>query len=395
MKIVSDEMYKYILNEKVNILGEPLPNEDHPAIDFDNDTSFSFKFDLGLSPEINASLSAKDKITRYKIKVDEKMINEYAEDISKRFGSFEPVDEVKDDEMLKGNFKEITDQDPVMKEDASIVMSVMKDAGIKKKFKGAKVGDEITFNLKKAYPNDTEIAALLSIDKETVPSLASDFSFTIQEITLHKPAELNQELFDKMFGEGAVDSEEAFRKKLAEEIDKSIDNEVEGKLMTDLKDAVVKKAAIDLPDAFLKRWIVAANKEITSEQLEEDYPQYKNELKWQVVKSDLVTRHEIKVSDDELRQHAIQTARMQFIQYGMANIPDEHLEGFANNMLAKEEDKKRMYDAKLDEKIMQFLKGQVTISEKEMSKDKYNKMIEEEIEKREKELEKIKKKETK
>ncbi len=390
MKMVSDEMYKYIITEKINLLGEPLPNEDHPPVDFDNDTSFSFKFDLGLSPEIDLSFANKTKITRYKIKIDEKMIDEYAEDICKRFGSFHPVEEVNQDEMLKGDFKQISDDEPIVKEDASILLSAMKDASIKKKFKGAKVGDVISFNLKKAYPNDTEIAALLSIDKEVAANISSDFLFTIKEITLHKPAELNQELFDKMFGEGTVKSTEEFRAKLAEEIQKSLTNEIENKFMMDLKDTIVKKADISLPDEFLKRWIVAANKDITKEQLEEDYPQYENELKWQVIKSDIVKKNELKVSEEELREHAIMTARMQFIQYGMANVPDEHLQSFADTMLEKEEDKKRMYDAKLDEKILKFLKEQVSINEKEISKDKYNKMIEEEIEKKEKEKKKKK-----
>lgn len=379
MKMVSSEMQKYLINEKINILGEPIPNEDQEPVDFDNQSSFTFKFDLGLTPDFELNFTQKDKIPFYKIKVEKDMIEEQKSSYAKRFGSFKNIDEIKDfSEMIKGDLKEIREEgDPIIKDNAVIALSAMKDEDIKNTFKNKKVGDEITFNLRKAYPNDSEISSLLGIEKEQAENLDSDFTIKINEISVLEDAEINQEFFDKVYGEGEVKTEEEFENKIKEELEKSFENDSNYQFANDLKKAIIKKADIELPEEFLKRWLVYINNELTKEKIEEDFENYKDELKWQVIKSNIARNNDISVKEEELREFAKQNAMMQFMQYGMNNIPDEHLDSFADSMLKNEDDKRRLNDQIMENKIIDFIKGQVSLNEKSITKDKFVKMLEE------------------
>ncbi len=382
-KLVFESISKYLVNEKINILGEPIVNEEkQPKIDWENQKTFEFVFDLGLSPDVNVELSKKDKIPYYKIKVDKAIVDEYVDEYKKRFGRFETTDKVSDDEMIKGELYQVDDNGQQIEEgfqvsNATLSLLNIKDDAIKKKFKGAVVNDKVVFDLKKAYPNDTEISSLLNIDNEKAAEVSGNFEIQISEILKFEEAEVNQELFDKVYGENAVKSEEEFRQKLSEDIENSLEADSNYKFVMDVKDAIIKKADIELPIEFLKRWLLTSNKEkFTKEQVDEDFHKYEDDMKWQVIRNSLINKNNITVSDEEIKDYAKQVALMQFQQYGLANMPEEQLEQFANTMLEKEEERKRLYDKKYDDKVIEFVKENVTVNEKEITRDKFKKMLE-------------------
>ncbi|MCG8699912.1 MAG: trigger factor, partial [Bacteroidales bacterium] len=365
-------------------LGEPLPHKDEmPSFDWDNDTEFEFAFDLGIAPEVDTKLSAKDKIPFYTIKVDDKLIDKYVENYTQQLGKMEPQDKSAEKSMLKAIIKQLDADGNVMEDGISVdegVLSVevVKDDKIKKKFIGKKVGDKLNVDLKKAYPNDTEIAGLLKIDKEKVGEITGEFEIDIIEINGFVPAEVNQELFDKIFGEGTVKSEEEFREKVAEEAKKGLLNDSEFRFKIDTKETLVKKFKKELPVEFLKRWIFTINEgKFTKEQIDTDFDKFAVDLKWQLIKDKFGKEQNIEVSQEELQQGAIENARRMFMQYGMGNVPDENLLQFADNILQKDDERRKIFDGIYENKIVEHIKTVAKIDEKEISVDKFNKLFEE------------------
>jgi trigger factor len=381
-KILSEELMKYIRENELNIMGEPLPNEtDQKAINWEKDTEFEFSFDIGLSPEYTLNLSKKDKIKFHKIIVDEKMIENGVEMHTRRFGSNNPAEKVEEKELLKGNFAQVDAdgnlvEDGIVSENVAMSLEYMKDEDAKKKFIGAKKDDAVVFNPTKAFENKSDIASMLNISKEEVETLDSDFQFTISEITNFVNAELNQELFDKVFGEGTVSSEEEFKAKIKEDIEKQLENDSDYKFLIDAKAKLVKKSKIELPETFLKRWIVATNKEMTTEQVETDFANYSDEFKWQLIKTKLVQENDLKVSQEEVIEFAKKQALMQFQQYGMMDVPEEYLENYAKQMMENQDEQRKIYERKADDKVVEFLKEKVKLEEVEMTTEEFNKLFE-------------------
>lgn len=380
-KIISGSLIKHIDDEKLNILGEPLPSlKEQAPIDWDNQTEFEFAFDIALSPEFELNLTKRDKVTYYDIEVAEDLIDKTIDSHTKFFGTSEKVDVVEDNEMLKGDMVQL-DKDGkifkggISKEDVFLSLQIMKDEEIKKTFVGANVSQIISFNIKKAYPNATEISAMLDIPKEEAEKLDADFQFTIKEITKFTDAEVNQELFDKVYGEGNVKSIEEFRTKIREEIKKDFNEQSNYKLLIDVKDKLVKKTKLALPDEFLKRWLLLSNKELTQEILEKDYSNFQKDLQWQLIKDKIVKDHEIKVSEEEILEESKKITLQQFRRYGMRNMPEEQLETYAKHFLEKPEDKRRVADSKLESKIAEFVKETIKVENKELTFDEFNKLF--------------------
>lgn len=382
-KMISESLNKYITDEKLNVLGEPMPNEtDQEMIDWENQESFDFKFDIGIAPEFELKLSKRDKIPYYDIQVSDDMLDSYVKSYTRRFGTLQPANVVEENETLRGNFVQCDVdgnimEDGITADDAVISLEVMKNDDIKSQFNGAKVDDIITFNVKEAYPNETEISSLLKIDKEKVAEIIGDFQFTVKEISKFTDAEINQELFDKAFGEGAVKSEEEFRQHLSDDIKKSLARESDYKFQLDTKDKLVNKAKIDLPSAFLKRWLIYVNKDKFSEEdVEKDFPRFEEDLKWQLIKDSLIKEHELKVEQEEVIEYAKEFTRAQFAQYGLNNLGDEHVEQYAMEMLKKQDEARNIYERKFEEKVIEKVKELVKIDEKEVSSDEFNKLFE-------------------
>jgi FKBP-type peptidyl-prolyl cis-trans isomerase (trigger factor) len=381
-KLLSDELMKYIRENDLKILGEPLPNEtEQKEINWEKDTDFEFAFDIALTPEYTLNLSKRDKMTFFKIAVDEKMIENGVEMHARRFGSNEPAEVVEEKELLKGNYAQVDAEgklveEGITSEDVAISLEYMTDEDAKKKFIGAKKGEVVVFNPAKAFANKTDLASMLSISKEEAENLDADFQFTITEITKFVNAELNQELFDKVFGEGTVSSEEEFKNRIKEDIEKQLVNDSDYKFLIDAKEKLVKKAKMELPEAFLKRWIIATNKEMNEEQVEKDFANYVDEFKWQLIKNRLTEENELKVEQEEVMEFAKQQALMQFQQYGMMEVPEEYLTNYAQQMMQNQEEQRRIYERMIDNKIVEFLKDAIKIEEQEVSTEEFNKMFE-------------------
>lgn len=381
-KLMSQELMKYIQENDLNIMGEPLPNEtDQKEINWEKDTEFEFAFDIALSPEYTLNLSKRDKITFFKIKVDEKMIENGVDMHARRFGTNNEADVVEDKELLKGNYAQVDAdgklvEEGIVSDDVAISLEYIKDEDSKKKFIGAKKEDVIVFSPAKAFENKSDLASMLNISTEEAETLDADFQFTITEVNKFVNAELNQELFDKVFGEGTVSSIEEFKAKVKEDIEKQLVNDSDYKFLIDAKEKLVKKAKITLPEAFLKRWIIATNKEMTAEQVETDFANYTDEFKWQLIKNRLTEENELKVTEEEVLEFAKKQALMQFQQYGMMDVPDEYLNNYAQQMMQNKDEQRKIYERKIDEKVVEYLKTAVKVEEKELTTEEFNKMFE-------------------
>ncbi len=281
-KIVTENIQKYLTDEKIEILGDPLPHiDENEKIDFDTQESFTFSFDLGLAPSFETKLSKKNKVVYYEIAADDKMKNDYLANYTRRYGKFGKFDISEEKDVLKGKIEALDESgNPVpggvVVDDTTLSIEVIADKKIKKQFIGKSENDTIDFNLRKAFPNDNEIAGLLKKQKDEAIKIDGDFRFTINEITRFIPAELNQELFDRIYGEGIIHSEEEFRNRLNEEINANLSNESDYKLSLDLKKLAIEKSEFELPEAFLKRWLLKVNEKTTEEQVEKEFELIQN-----------------------------------------------------------------------------------------------------------------------
>jgi trigger factor len=381
-KLVSESLFNYLQENNVRILGEPLPHKDEEQrVDFEKDTEFEFKFDLGLAPELNMEVTPKDKVPFYKIKTDKKQLEEYKDSLLQRNGEFKAVDKAGNDELIKGLLVKVDPEgveveNGIRVENVSMSLEMMKDDDQKVLFSGAKGGDEVVFDVKKAFPNDTEVASLLRVDKSEIPLLEGTFKCVIEEVMKFEKAIVGQELFDKVYGEGEVTTEEEFTNRITEEIALNYERESEYRFMVDSREALIKKAKIELPIDFLKRWMVETNEQISEEQVNEDFEKYENDFRWQLIKEYLLKQQDIKVSEDEALEAAKGMALNQYMQYGISNVPEDHLENYAKEMMSKPEESRKFYEQKGEEKLISFIKSTVKLDEKEVSSEKFRKLYE-------------------
>lgn len=381
-KIVAQSLMNYIRDEKLRILGEPLPHIDNAKqIDFDSDKEFEFSFDLGLVQDFTLNINSKDKIPFYTIKVENDAVEEYLENIRKRSGEFVPTDTAKEDEMIKGSLKQAENESTLTEngielEETSFSIAMIKDDDIKKQFIGSKAGDRIVFEVKKAFPDEADLAGFLRIDRTKVKGIKDPFEFIIKEILKFEKHAVDQALFDKVYGEGRVKTEEEFREKLIEELKNNYEYESNFRFAIDAKKYLINKAKLRLPVGFLKRWILATNDKITSEQIDNEFSEYEEEFQWQLIKDQLIRENEISVSDEELLEYTAQLARNQFYQYGLYNVEDDYIVNYAREQLTHKEEARRLRDQKYEERIMKFMKETVKLDKKEISREKFRKLFE-------------------
>ncbi len=382
-KILSESISKYLLDNKLHILGEPLPKEDsEEKIDWENDTEFEFSFDLGLAPGIEISPTKKDKVPFYNIQVENKMIEDTRTNYARKFGSMEPVEFITGDEILKGDFIQVESggeviENGIVAENSSFTMEVIKDDSLKTSLTGRKIGESVVFDVKKALPDDTELASVLRIDKSTVAEIAPLFRFDIKEISKFTEARIDQELFDRVFGEGIVNSEEEFKEQIVKDIEANLRQESEYRLSLDIRDYFLKKLSLELPAEFLKKWLIITNKEkVTEEQLEKEFPAFEKDLKWQLIRDQVFKNHELIVTDKEIMGGARNFTRMQFMQYGLSDIPDEQLDNYAGELLKREEEKNKIVDRLKEDKVVNTLKELISLDNKKITVEKFNKLYE-------------------
>jgi trigger factor len=383
-RILGEKLYDYVRENKIQMLGEPMPNEEkQQPQDLQGDGPFEFVFDIAVAPEFKATLNGKDKIDYYTIKVDDKLIDDQVQMYASQAGEFVEAQEWSGNDTLKGDLRQLdadgnTLEGGVTTEGGMIMPSYIKGEDEKKKFEGCKPGDIITFNPKKAYPdNDAEVAALLKVDKEQVKDLESDFSFQVTEIRHYQPAAVDAKLFEKVFGEGVKD-EADFRQRIADNAKVQLAANSDYKFLQDVRKHVEKKVGeLQFPEALLKRVMLNNNKDKGEEFVEKNFKASIDELKWHLIKEQLVAAAEIKVEEADLKAVAKDAIRAQFAQYGMTNVPDDILENYAAEQMKKRENVDNLVDRAVDVKLTAALKGIVKLNEKEVTLDEFNKMMQE------------------
>lgn len=381
-KIVTENIQKYLTDEKIEILGDPLPKEDEQEkFDFDTQQDFTFTFEIGLTPEVELKLSKKNKVNQYEIAIDEKMRSEYIENYTRRYGELRKAEQTEEKDVIKGKIEAIDNDGNVIPEgpsveDTSLGIDIIKDKKIKKEFIGINAGNSIDFDIKKAFPNDTEIAGILHKKKEEVADLGANYRFTINEISRFYPAELGKELFDRIFGEGVVNSEDEFMKKIEEEITVNLKRESDFKLMMDIKNMTMEKTDFQLPEEFLKRWLLRVNEKSTGEQIEKEFDSFRKDLKWQLIRNKVARDNEVKITEEELQKEAENITRYQFQQYGLFYATDEQIANYAKETLKRDEDAKRIADKILDEKVILLLEELVKLEYKSVTIEEFNKLFE-------------------
>ena len=382
-KVVGEELYKYIKDNKINMLGEPLPSAKQEAQDLEKEPPYTFYFDIAVAPELKVELTSKDKLPYYDIKVDDATVDKQVDIFASRTGQYIKAEEYQKNDMLKGDLRELDEKGNTKEGGITLEASVMMPEFIKvedqrKLFDNAKLGDVIVFNPRKAYPdNDSEIAALLKVKREEVAQHEGDFSYQITEISRFEKAEVNQALFDQIYGEGEVKNLEEFRTKIAEGIKEQTVTDCDYKFLLDVRSYLEGKVGkLTFPDETLKRVMLLNNKERGEEFVEKNYEASIQQLTWHLIKEQLVEANKVKIEDKDVREAAKETARIQFAQYGMIQVPEEYVDNYVTEMFKKKENVDAFVDRAVDLKLIEALKKVVTLETKEVTLDEFNKIVE-------------------
>ena len=379
-KLVGNKIYEYVREQKINMLGEPMPHEGEAPVDLDQPAPYTLKFDIAVAPEMDVKLSKRNKIAYYDIQVDEKMVNDQIDAYASRGGKYEKVDDYKEGDMLKGDLRELnadgsTKEGGIEVADAVMLPGYMKNDDEKKKFGKCKAGDIISFNPKKAFESEIEISSLLKITKEEAQNIEADFSYQITEITRYVKHAIDQELFDQTFGEGNVKSEKEFKEKIEANLKEQLAMNAEYRFLADVRAYIEKKLGkVEYADSIMKRIMLANNKDKDMDYVEKNYESSIKELTWHLAKNQLLEQCEVKIEDADVKEVAKEMTRMQFAQYGMSNIPEEYIENYAEEMLKKPEQVDQLVNQAADRKLMKALKDVVTLEETKISFEEFNKL---------------------
>lgn len=378
-KMLQDELYKHITAEKVRVLGSPMPIDEKP-IDWENDEDFTFEYEVGLAPEFDVKITAKDKLNYYKIKADAKLVDGYCNDIAKRYGKMSNPEASVEGDLIFCTIEQLDVDGIVMvngiKNDATVAMDYIADKKIKKQFVGVKTDDLITINVMKAFTNHSDLGAMLNVDHTAIHNLTSEeFQFTVKNVNRLKSAELNVELFDKVYGPGVIKNEKEFKAKVKSEAEAQFVGESDRMLKNDVVTYFVDKLKLAMPNEFLKRWLVQTSEQpITMEMLETEYDMYAKSLQWQLIENKILENHSIKVTQDDVLAHTKVLISAQMKQYGQPEGDDKKLTDIATNILKNEEERKKVYDQIFDERTLAVYKENFKLTEKSVSYDEFVKL---------------------
>ncbi|MGP1625946.1 trigger factor [Prevotella koreensis] len=381
--LLGEEIYKYVRENKVQMLGEPMPSEQQVQVDLEKPAPYTFVFDIAVAPEFKIEITKKDTVDFYNIAVDDKIIDRQIDMYASRSGHYDKVEEYQANDMLKGDMRELDAEGNTKEGGISVEAAIMMPEYIKVEeqkalFQGAKLGDVITFNPKKAYPEGSaEIQGMLKVSREEAENITADFSYQITEISRYVKAEINQALFDQVYGEGNIADEKAFREHIAQDLKAQFVTDSDFRFLQDLRKYCEDKVGkLTYPDATLKRVMLNNNKDKGADFVEKNYEKSIKELTWHLIKEQLVAANNVKIEDADIKEAAKEAARAQFAQYGMNNVPDEYLENYAADMLKKKEYVDNLVDRSIDRKLTEALKKIVKLNEKEISLDDFNKLFE-------------------
>jgi trigger factor len=386
-KLVSETLSKFLTDEKLNLLGQPLPSKLQQPIDLESSSDFEFLFDIGLSPEFELELNQNVTIPYYTILVDGELVQKQIENYSGQYGKSEQNDAITEKSYIKADLAQLNEKNEpaengIHVEGTYLSIDLIKDGEIQKQFIGSKKGEVFSFDVKKAYPNDSEIAGMLKIEKDKVAEMFPMFQITVNEINTFVPAEVNQDLFDKVFGKDTCSTEEEFKEKVKADIQKSFVEDSEYRFKSDAKEILIQKINPAFPDDFLKRWLKVTDKEnkITDEVIENEYPHFIKTMKWQLLQEKVGKIANIKIEREDAIEQSKKDTITQFRQYGLPlnSLTDEQLTSFAEKNLEREDDYRRIIEKVLENKVIAYIKENVKLDEKELSVDDFKKLYEKE-----------------
>jgi len=382
-KLLSRELTKYIADEKLEILGEPLPSlTEKTIVNFDSDADFEFAFDLGLSPEINLDFEKIGKLPYYEIEVDDQLIDNQIEGYANRFGENITAEVVGEKETIIGDFSQLNAEGievegGISSKNVQVAVQLIKDENIQKLFIGASVGDVLKFNPRVAFANDHEVTHLLKVKEEEIESVDCDFNFRINTINTFIAATIDEALIKKIYGdETEVKTIDELREKIHTELKSNLLYSSNYRFLVDAKEALTNAAALSLPVEFLKRWLVETNDKVTAEQIEEEFGTFRKDLDWTLIKTKLAKDNELRVVESDIATMAREMAQMQFIQYGMSNVPDEYLDNYANSILQNKEQKQKMAEKKIEDKVLELIKEKAGLEFKKVSQKEFDDLFE-------------------
>jgi len=375
-KVLNTALFNYIKENELDVLGQPLPKSDHTTeLDWKNPSDFEFNYEIGLAPSFEVKLTKKEKYTYNKVKVDAELIDKQVNDFAKRNGKLVVVDKSEDADMIMASFKELDENDKVLEggftHSSTVSIEFTEDKKAKEKLIGLKAGDVLIVDPKTISRGAADLAAMLNISKEAAEKFDKNVELTVTEVKRLEATNVDQELINKIYGEGVVDGVEAFRAKIEEELSSMFNADSDRLFKRDFAEKLVKKLDISLPNEFLKKWIGVTNKEVTPEQIEAEYEQYSESLKWQLIENKIIKNNDLQVSNDEAVEYTKELLGKQYAQYGMMIPEDEEFNKMAMSVLGNEEEAKKIYDALYETKVMTYLKEAVKVEEKELTYDEF------------------------
>ncbi|PWH81553.1 trigger factor [Brumimicrobium oceani] len=379
-RIVSEGLFKYVDEQEFEILGNPLPKNDIEVEgDFNNPDTFVFTYEIGISPKVDVKISGRNKYEYTKVKVDKKLVDKQLEDLTRRYGKLVSGEKVGEKDMVLGQFVELNEDGEILEggvmNSSTISMEFIEDDKLKKELIGKKAGDVVIVNPANVSRGGKDTASMLGIEESELGSISDKFQLTINEVKIMEPAELNQELFDKLFGEGEVSSEKEMREKVKADLVQMFEKDSEKILTRRISNDLIKKTDIQLPEGFLKRWILASQKEpLTMEQVEADFPNYARSLKWQLIQNNIFKSNDMKVEQEEALNYTKSLLVNQYAQYGMPAPEDAELTQSAQQVLTNQKEAQQIYDMLAEEKMTKFFKETVKLDEKEVDYDEYVKI---------------------
>ena len=378
-KLLQDELYKHISAEKVRVLGSPMPIDETP-IDWENTEDFTFQYEVGLAPEFDVKITAKDKLNYYKIKADAKLVDGYCTDIAKRYGKMSNPEVSVEGDLIFCAIAQLDVDGNVMSNgisnEATVAMEYIADAKIKKQFVGVKKDDVLKVNVMKAFTNHSDLGSMLNVSHDALHNLTSEeFQFTVKNINQLAPAELTTELFDKVYGEGKVKDVKEFKAKVQEEAEVQFVGESDRMLKNDIVTYFIEKLKLQMPDDFLKRWLVQTSEQpITMEMLATEYDMYAKSLQWQLIENKILENYEVKVTQEDVLNQTKKLIGSQMKQYGQPEGDDAQLTDIATNILKNEEERKKIYDQIFDERTLVVYKENFKLTEKNVTYDEFVKL---------------------
>ena len=371
--LASNSVFEYLQKENIDYVGDVIPSEEQGDFDFENNTEFEFVFEIGEAPKIEIELSAKDKVTYSKIKVDKKMHTEYRSNYLRRYGRLIDVDKVEKDEALNVTL----DNGDMRIEEAYVGLISMSDEE-RKEWKGKKVGYKTTVNINELYKKPEQRAAILSVKEDELENIKPEFELEITKIRRFADPELNEEFFKMAFPAGNVTSEEELDKFIDEEIERELKRECDFMFANQMRKFIIEKAGIQMPEEFLKRWLYVINEgKFSREEIEKDFPAFINMFTWNYLQKHFIAEGDIKVTPEEAKAEAMSFAQMQFAQYGMPSAPADMLEGFAKQIMENKEQLQKIYEKLFEEKVVEYLRGKIKVTEKAISADDFAKLAQE------------------